>query len=165
MKNYLKEKLSNDEKAYIYGIIHKSALKYIRKVYKIKNNEENIEDITTINEYNYYQYNNEEILEKILETKILKDISDLKPYTKYEKEKIVEMLNGIASKTELSIYIKPLTFNEKLVVFLLYLENYQVNEVAILLNISRMTIWRMDKSIKNKISKIRMEAKKNGYKI
>ena len=38
-------------------------------------------------------------------------------------------------------------------------------EVAILLNISRMTIWRMDKSIKNKISKIRMEAKKNGYKI
>ena len=100
-----------------------------------------------------------------METKILKDISDLKPYTKYEKEKIVEMLNGIASKTELSIYIKPLTFNEKLVVFLLYLENYQVNEVAILLNISRMTIWRMDKSIKNKISKIRMEAKKNGYKI
>lgn len=48
-----------------------------------------------------------------------------------------------------------MTFNEKLVVFLLYIENYQVNEVAILLNVSRMCIWKRDKSIKNKIKEVK----------
>ena len=89
----------------------------------------------------------------------------LKPYTDYEKEKIVEMLDNIASKSGLNMYLKPLTSAEKLVVFLLYLENYQVNEVAILLNVTRMAIWKRDKSIKNKISNIKENMKNDRYEI
>ena len=50
MKDYLKESLSNDEKAYIYGIIKKTALKYIGKIYNETKNrpryiiEENLEE-------------------------------------------------------------------------------------------------------------------------
>ena len=164
MKDNLKESLSNDEKAYIYGIIKKTALKYIGKIYKIKSNEEFFEDFANINE-SFYLYEEDDILDKILETKILRDISSLKPYTDYEKEKIVEMLDNIASKSGLNMYLKPLTSAEKLVVFLLYLENYQVNEVAILLNVTRMAIWKRDKSIKNKISNIKENMKNDRYEI
>lgn len=69
------------------------------------------------------------------------------------------MLDNIASKSELNKYIKPLTSGEKLVVFLLYLENYQVNEVSILLDISRMAIWKRDKSIKAKINIVKENIK------
>lgn len=165
MKDYLKENLSNDEKAYIYGIIHKTALKYIRNLYKIKNNEEFLEDSINFNESLFCVRDNDEILDKILETKILKDINSLKPYSAYEKEKIIEMLDNIASRSELNKYVKPLTSGEKLVVFLLYLENYQVNEVAILLNISRMAIWKRDKSIKAKINIVKEKKKNDWYKI
>lgn len=165
MKNYLKENLSNDEKAYIYGIIHKTALKYIRNLYKIRNNEEFLEDSVNFNESLISVRDNDEILDKILETKILKDINSLKPYSAYEKEKIIEMLENIASRSELNKYIKPLTSGEKLVVFLLYLENYQVNEVAILLNVSRMAIWKRDKSIKSKINIVKENFKNEWYKI
>lgn len=151
MKDYLKENLSNDEKAYIYGIIRKSALKYTRELLRIKKNEEFLDDSNEIKE-SLFSVQNDELLEKILETKILKDINSLKTYTAYEQEKIVEMLDNIASKSDLNEYLKPLTFGEKLVVFLLYLENYQVNEVAQLLGVSRMAIWKRDKSLKNKIS-------------
>lgn len=164
MKNYLKEELSNDEKAYIYGIIRNSALKYKRDLLKIKKNEEFLEDTSDIKE-SLFAMQNEELLEKILETKILKNINSLKTYTSYEQEKIVEMLDNIASKSNLNEYIKPLTFGEKLVVFLLYLENYQVNEVAILLGVSRMAIWKRDKSLKNKINKVKEEFKNGRYKI
>ena len=151
MEDYLKENLSNDEKAYIYGIIRKSALKYTRELLRIKKNEEFLDDSNEIKE-SLFSVQNDELLEKILETKILKDINSLKTYTAYEQEKIVEMLDNIASKSDLNEYLKPLTFGEKLVVFLLYLENYQVNEVAQLLGVSRMAIWKRDKSLKNKIS-------------
>ena len=154
MKDYLKENLSNDEKAYIYGIIRKSALKYTRELLRIKKNEEFLDDSNEIKE-SLFSVQNDELLEKILETKILKDINSLKTYTAYEQEKIVEMLDNIASKSDLNEYLKPLIFGEKLVVFLLYLENYQVNEVAQLLGVSRMAIWKRDKSLKNKISNVK----------
>lgn len=164
MKNYLKENLSNDEKAYIYGIIRKSALKYTRELLRIKKNEEFLDDSSEIKESLFVEQN-DELLEKILETKILKDINSLKTYTVYEKEKIVEMLDNVASKSGLNEYLKPLTFGEKLVVFLLYLENYQVNEVAQLLGVSRMAIWKRDKSLKNKISRVKEKLNDGRYKI
>ena len=58
-------------------------------------------------------------------------------------------------------FIAPLTFNEKLVVFLLYIENYQINEICILLQVTRMAIWKRDKSIKKKINEVK-EKMKNG---
>ena len=67
------------------------------------------------------------------------------------------MLENIALNSGLNRFIVPLTFNEKLVVLLLYLENYQVNEVAVLLGVNRKTIWQRDRSIKNKIKKIKEE--------
>ncbi len=155
MKDYLKEKLSDEEKRYIYGIINKTILKYFRESdNKIENESISIDDedfpeeLLAIDD----KYN---LVNKILDTKILRDICALKPYSQYEKEKIVETLDSIASESGLSMFITPLTFNEKLVVFLFYIENYQVNEVAILLNTTRMSIWRRDQSIKKKISKIK----------
>ena len=50
MKDYLKENLTDDEKAYVYGIIKKTALKYMKKFILLKEREtvsldnENISD-------------------------------------------------------------------------------------------------------------------------
>lgn len=155
MKDYLKDSLSNEEERYIYGIINKTVLKYFRESdNKIENGSISIDDenfpeeLLAIDD----KYN---LVNKILDTKILRDICALKPYSQYEKEKIVETLDSMASELGISMFIKPLTFNEKLVVFLFYIENYQVNEVAILLSTTRMSIWRRDQSIKKKISKIK----------
>lgn len=147
------------EKGYIYGIINKTVLKYFRES-KDKLDRESIsiddddfpEELLSIEDrYNF--------VNKILETKIERDIYALKTYSKDEKEKIVETLENIAAESGLSKFITPLTFNEKLVVFLVYIENYQVNEVAVLLNTTRMSIWRRDKSIKKKILKVKEELK------
>lgn len=157
MKDYLKESLSNDEEKYLIGIINKTVLKFFRESsnnfekesISIDNDDFPEEMLSVDDKYN--------LVNKILETKILRDISTLKPYTKYEQEKIVETLEGIAKEAGLSMFITPLTFNEKLVVFLFYIEGYQVNEVATLLDVTRMAIWKRDTSIKRKIKKVKEE--------
>lgn len=162
MKDYLKEPLSNEEKSFVYGIIRKSSLKFIREYTKVKNNEVLLSDKEGLSEDDLADTTKLDLIDKILDNKILKDISALKPYTQYEKEKIVETLEKIALESGLLRFITPLTFNEKLVVFLLYLEEYQINEVCILLNVTRMAIWKRDKSIKNKIGEVK-ERMKNGW--
>ncbi|HJJ05571.1 MAG TPA: hypothetical protein OIM45_07025 [Clostridiaceae bacterium] len=95
MKDYLKGSLSDEEKRYIYGIINKTVLKYFRK----SDNKLEKESIS-INDNNFPEkllarndkYN---LVNKILETKILRDIYALKPYSKYGKEKIVEALEKV----------------------------------------------------------------------
>lgn len=161
MKDYLNEPLSDEERAFVYGVIRKASLKFIREYTKVKDNEVLISDRRSVSEEEWADTTSYDFVDKILENKILRDISALKPYTKYEKEKIVETLEKIALESGLMRFITPLTFNEKLVVFLLYLENYQINEITILLQASRMAIWRRDKSIKKKI-KIVKEKLKNG---
>ena len=161
MKDYLKEPLSNEEKSFVYGIIRKSSLKFIREYTKVKNNEVLLSDKEGLSEEDLADTTKLDLIDKILDNKILKDISVLKPYTQYEQEKIVETLEKFAFESGLLRFITPLTFNEKLVVFLLYVEKYQVNEICILLNVSRMAIWRRDKSLKKKISKVK-EKMKNG---
>lgn len=161
MKDYLKEPLSDEERAFVYGVIRKASLKFIREYTKVKDNEVLLSDRISVPEDKLADTTNYDFVDKILENKILRDISALKPYSKYEKEKIVETLEKIALDSGLMRFITPLTFNEKLVVFLLYIENYQINEITILLQTSRMAIWRRDKSIKKKI-KIVKENMKNG---
>lgn len=163
MKNYLKESLSNDEEKYIVGIMNKTVLKYFRDSSKSLEKEsvsidddDFPEELLAVND----KYN---LVNKILGTKILRDISALKPYSKYEKEKIVETIENISKESRLSVFTAPLTFNEKLVVFLLYIENYQVNEVAQLLNTNRSTIWRRDLSIKKKIKQIKEKLENGRY--
>ena len=161
MKDYLKEPLSDEERAFVYGVIRKALLKFIREYTKVKDNEVLLSDRISVPEDKLADTTNYDFVDKILENKILRDISALKPYTKYEKEKIVETLEKIALESGLMRFITPLTFNEKLVVFLLYIENYQINEICILLEVTRMAIWKRDKSIKKKISEVK-ENMKNG---
>lgn len=155
MKDYLKEDLSKEERSFIYGIIRNTSLKFAREMKKINEKETISLNDTDILEETLVDPNSYDFIDKILDTKILRDVSVLKPYSQYEKEKAVQALENIALNSNLQKFIAPLTFNEKLVVFLLYIENYQVNEVAILLNITRMAIWKRDKSIKNKINQIK----------
>ncbi len=161
MKNYLKEPLTKEEKSFVYGVIRKSSLKFIREYTKVKKNEILMSDRYSVSEEEWVDTSTFDFIDKILENKILRDISALKPYSKYEKEKIVEILEKIALDAGLMRFITPLTFNEKLVVFLLYIENYQINEVCILLQVTRMAIWKRDKSIKKKINEVK-EKMKNG---
>lgn len=165
MKNYLEENLTQEEINYIKSIIKKSANTYLKKYYKISQNESLCLDDETFDEefIDTRNYNEDNFINKILDTKILRDISALKPYSQYEQEKIVDLMDNYACESGIEHLIMPLTFNEKLVVFLLYVENYQVNEVAILLGISRIAVWKRDKSIKLKIKKIKEELE-NGKK-
>ena len=55
---------------------------------------------------------------------------ELKPYSFTEQKNMVKILDNIAHESDLEIYIKQLTFKEKLVVFLLYIKGYKINEVA-----------------------------------
>lgn len=161
MKDYLKEKLTQEEISYVRGIIKKTVNTYLKKCYKISQNESLcLDDESFDKEFiDQKNYNEDNFINKILDTKILRDISALKPYTQYEQEKIVELMDNYAHDSGIEHLIAPLTFNEKLVVFLLYIENYQVNEVAILLGISRIAVWKRDKSIKSKIQKIKEDAR------
>lgn len=94
-------------------------------------------------------------LSKNAKTEMLREILTLEPYSEYEKEKIVETLDNILKELEISNHIASLTFNEKLVVFLLYLEGYNVNQVATLLNVNRKTICNRNTSIKRKFEKVK----------
>ncbi|MBQ3408629.1 MAG: hypothetical protein IJH12_05450 [Clostridia bacterium] len=95
MKDYLKEPLSNEEKSFVYGIIRKSSLKFIREYTKVKNNEVLLSDKEGLSEDDLADTTKLDLIDKILDNKILKDISALKPYTQYEKEKIVEALENL----------------------------------------------------------------------
>ncbi len=161
MKDYLKDSLSDEEKKYIYGIIYKTILKYQRIISRrLEKESVSIDDdefpeelLAVSDTYNFS--------DNLSELKILRGVYALKPYTIDEQEKIVKILERIAKNEGISMFITPLTFNEKLVVFLLYLAKYQVNQVATLLNVDRRTICNRKKSITNKFKKIK-ENYKNG---
>lgn len=106
------------------------------------------EELLIVNDtYNFVSKNSK--------TEMLRGILTLEPYSEHEKEKIVETLDNILKELEISRHIASLTFNEKLVVFLLYLEGYNVNQVATLLNVNRKTICNGNTSIKKKFLKIK----------
>ena len=158
MKDYLKDSLSDEEERYIYGIINKTILKYFRKTNKLEKESISIDDddfpeelLATEDKYNF--------VNKKLETKILRDICASKPYSKDEMKEIVDTLENIAVELGLSMFITPLTFNEKLVVFLLYLKKYQVNQIAFLLDVNRRTICNRVNSFKKKVSDVKVNLK------
>ena len=129
-KNYLYEKLTDEERKYIRGIIWKSVYKCIRDNSRISKMEstsifdENIDERVLMVEDEY------SFLDRILESQNIKAEMELKPYSFSEQKNMVKMLDNIARESDLEIYIKQLTFKEKLVVFLLYIKGYKVNEVA-----------------------------------
>ena len=109
MKDYLKEKLTQEERLLILGIIWKVARKYKVKYYNeqkkycgiIDNIDLSIEDT-----YTFYKCN--------LQSEIL----SLSPLTDEQKCDIVMEFDSLLRESCLFELIRTLTFNEKLVFFL-----------------------------------------------
>lgn len=79
---------------------------------------------------------------------------DLSPLTEVEKTNIVNKINMLMDELWLFDLKRTLTFNEKLVFFLLSVERYKGVEVMKLLSITKMTVYNRKKSIASKISKM-----------
>ena len=148
MKDYLKEKLTQEERLIILGLIWKVARKYKRKYFLEQKRYceiiDNI-DLQVEDTYTFYTYNSQ------------RDIVSLTPLTDEQKCDIVMEFDSLLRESCLFELIRTLTFNEKLVFFLFYLEDYKNMEVAALLNNSERTILNRRKSIDNKIKKMKGE--------
>lgn len=146
MKNYLKEELSEEEKLTILGIIWNVSRLY-KKRYFIQQRKsydiiDNI-DLQTEDEYTFYNLSSETI--------------KLFPFNNEQKCNIVMELDILLKELSLFELIGALTFNEKLVFFLYYIENYKNVEIAFMLGNSEKTIFNRRKSIDSKIKKMKGE--------
>lgn len=145
MKNYLKEALSDEEKAELISIIWRVAKKHKLKQYEQrKKTVSMIENLDLHIEDNY----NFEIIN------IRSFCNPLTPLTELEKTNIVNKINMLMDELLLYDLKRTLTFNEKLVFFLLSVERLKSIEVMKLLDIDRKTVYNRKKSIESKISKI-----------
>ena len=148
MKDYLKEKLTQEERLIILGLIWKVARKYKRKYFLEQKRYceiiDNI-DLQVEDTYTFYTFNSQ------------RDIVSLTPLTDEQKCDIVMEFDSLLRESCLFELIRTLTFNEKLVFFLFYLEEYKNMEVAALLNNAERTILNRRKSIDNKIKKMKGE--------
>lgn len=148
MKDYLKEKLTQEERLILLGLIWKVARKYKRKNFLEKKRYceiiDNI-DLSVEDTYTFYTYNSQ------------RSLVSLTTLTDEQKCDIVMDFDSLLRESCLFELIRTLTFNEKLVFFLFYLEDYKNMEVAALLNNSERTILNRRKSIDNKIKKMRGE--------
>ena len=145
MKNYLKEALSDEEKAELTSIIWRVAKKYKILLYKQqKRNVSIIDELDLIveDDYNFDNPNIQDLKGKVA------------PLTKSQKTDIVNKLNMLMDDLCLFELKRTLTFNEKLVFFLLLVERFRGVEVMKLLSISKMTVYNRRKSIENKINKV-----------
>lgn len=145
MKNYLKESLSDEEKAELTSIIWRVAKKYKILLYKQqKRNVGIIDELDLIveDDYNFDNPNIQDLKGKVA------------PLTESQKTDIVNKLNMLMDDLCLFELKRTLTFNEKLVFFLLLVERFRGVEVMKLLSISKMTVYNRRKSIENKINKV-----------
>ena len=122
-KDYLLEKLSNEEKLYLKKLIINVRRKYIRTNYKFINSkcidysELNIEDS-----------------ESIFDTLIYKLDKELNSAMEFEK---------LISNEKLYKIIRALSLKEKMMLFYLYKEEKDIYEVAKIMNISLATAYRL----------------------
>lgn len=147
MKDYLEENLSIEEDDEILGIIWKTAQKYKLKIY----NEKKLKTVKTVRIEDadtmiYDTY-------KVEETKLqnVKDI--LHPFSQDEKTTIVNELNNLLDALCLMEIKRTLTFNEKLVFVLVYMEEMTRSATANLLQVQRKTIYNRCKCIDRKVQK------------
>ena len=130
-KNYLVENLSNEEKKYLKTLIVNVRRKYIRDNYSFINNknlgygELDIEDSTSL-----------------FDTLLCKFEKELKSAIEFEK---------LISNEKLYKIIRALSLKEKMIFFYLYKENKKIEEVALLINVSRATAFRMRQKLLDKI--------------
>lgn len=132
-KNYLVDKLSKEENVYLKRIVLTARNKYIEKNYNhINNKNTNYYDETLIIE--------DTVLDNVLE-KCLKEAKSAQEFDK------------MLSNPELAKYSKELSKKERKVLFYLYWENKQINEIAKIMNIYRGTVRKIRNKAQEKIAK------------
>lgn len=150
MKDYLKEKLSKEEELVLYAIIWNNSRLYKERIYQkkkityelIDNIDKQVEDT-----YTFYTSKSQEA---IVPFRTLND---------KQKCDIVMDLDSLLRELCLFELIGTLTFNEKLVFFLFYVEDFRNGEIAKLLNNTEKTILNRRKSIDKKIDKMKGDLK------
>ena len=133
-KDYLLEKLSNEEKLYLKKLIINVRRKYIRTNYKFINSK-----------YIDYSELNIEDSESLLDTILYKFERELKSASEFEKI--------IYNNDKLYKIVRALSLKEKTMLFYLYYENISIEQIPKIMNISRATAYRMRESILDKIMK------------
>ena len=126
-KDYLVEKLSNEEKTYLKVLITNVRKKYIRDNYSYINNKN----------LGYAELEIEDSV-SLFDTLLYKFERELKSATEFEK---------LISNEKLYNIIRALSLKEKMMLFYLYKENKDIYEVSKIMHISLATAYR----IKNKV--------------
>ena len=148
MKNYLKEDLSEDEESEVKGIIWMVVRNYNSKKNQKLGVEMTLDDEISLSCQDLYAF----------EELVFRDYRDYtRPLTESEKTEIVNKLNMIMDEVRLSDLKRTMTFSEKLVFFFLFVEKYKANQVMLLLDSSRKTIYNRKKSIEKIIKEMRGE--------
>lgn len=154
-KNYLEEELSSKEKNYLKSAIKKAFLRFLEyEGARKKFNTYSIEDESIQNQLPII------IDEYFLDEKvnIIDSWSNNTKYSLEQKMICVSRLEDIAVSLGVEKYLRTLTFNEKLVFFLFEIENFQINKIAYVLDVTPKTVYNRHQSAKNKI-----EEEKNKY--
>ena len=132
-KNYLQEELSKEEKSYLKKLILNVRRKYIKDNYEYLNskdiNWDTLEDVEG---------------SSLFDAVLNKCVDELKSALEFEKLFCDEKLYNI---------VKALSVKEKTVLFALYKEEIEVNQIANELNVERTTIWRIKNKAQEKIIK------------
>lgn len=130
-KNYLVEELSQDEKSYLKRTIINERKRYIRDNYNYINSKNaNIYDLINVE------------TESVLEAVINKCEEEVKSAVEFEK---------VISSDRLYYGIKALSLREKIVLFSLYKEHKEINQIAKEINIGRTTAWRIKNTALDKL--------------
>lgn len=132
-KNYLVEVLSKEENAYLKKIVVNARNKYIRDNYDfLQNKSINIDDTLIIDE------------SSVLDVVIEKCEKEIKSAVEFEK---------MISNVKLYNAVKALSFKEKMVLFSLYSQNKNINQIAKEMGIARETVWRLKNRTLDKLMK------------
>ena len=127
-KNYLLEELSKEEKAYLKRILINERRRYIRDNYNYLNS-------TNLHIYDFINVEADSVLESVIN----KCEEEIKSAIEFEK---------LTSNGKLYYGIKALSLKEKMVLFALYKENKEVNQIALEMQLDRTTVWRIkDKAL------------------
>lgn len=132
-RNYLVEKLTKEENAYLKKVVINARNKYIRDNFDfLQNKSINIDDTLVIDE------------SSVLDVVIEKCEKEIKSAVEFEK---------MISNVKLYNAVKTLSFKEKMVLFSLYSQNKNVNQIAREMGIARETVWRLKNRTLDKLMK------------
>ena len=132
-RNYLVEKLTKEENAYLKKVVINARNKYIRDNFDfLQNKSINIDDTLVIDD------------SSVLDVVIEKCEKEIKSAVEFEK---------MISNVKLYNAVKTLSFKEKMVLFSLYSQNKNVNQIAREMGIAREKVWRLKNRTLDKLMK------------